>query len=557
MPYQVQQLLEGKGYPTCVTRDDAVSKSLSLMIEHDFSQLPVVKSVDDFDIPDGLITYEGILRGIRNFKARIEDLKVRDVMDVAPISRLEDDLFDILERLKNTNAVLVVDGPESWLAGIVTSYDTAEYFRSRTEDLMRVEDIELMVKDFIRAAYTEAGSGELDETKLNAAVARVVAHTGKPGAEPEKPKAFDDLSLGDYVALLMIKETWSFFEPIFELQRDAVRELMNGVREIRNALAHFRGDISAEQRDHLRFAAEWLNRCQEEYQARLEKEKLEKLLESVQLGGPQPALEMIREPSGVYGTASQPGAVDFSVTEVSTGGGIYAPLADWLQSQPGRVDQVPLTFTQIEEIIKTELPASARNHRAWWANDSVGHSHSQLWLAAGWRTTYVNLSECRVTFTRIREREKAYIAFYSKLLDDLRKNSSVPVKDVSPDGASWIVICSVPREGALAGYFSYSFSRDKRFRVELYLDLGDQAQTKAAFDHLLAQKGQIEAEAGAIDWERLPDRRASRLAIYHEGHIGDEKGHAELRKWAVVTMAEFYNALLEPAESAILQVRNG
>jgi CBS domain-containing protein len=557
MPYQVQQLLEGKGFPICVVRDDTVSKALSLMIEHDFSQLPVIKSVDDFDIPDGLITYEGILRGIRNFQAKIEVLKVRDVMDAAPIYRVEDDLFDILERLKNTNAVLVVDGPESWLVGIVTSYDTAEYFRSRTEDLMRVEDIELMLKDLIRAAYSDRDNGELDDARLSAAVAKVTTHTDKQGSESDKPKAFDDLSLGEYIALLMMKETWSFFEHIFEVPRDSVRELLNGVREIRNALAHFRGDISAEQRDRLRFAAEWLGRRQEEYQARLEKDKLEKLLESVQLGGPEPASAMVREAPGAYTTAGQLGGVDFSVTEVSTGGGIYAPLADWLQSQPGRVDQVPLTFTQIEEIIKTELPASARSHRAWWANDSVGHSHSQLWIDAGWRTTYVSLSEGRVTYARIREREKAYIAFYSKLLDELRRNSSIPVKDVSPDGASWIVICTVPRDGALAGSFSFSFSRDRRLRVELYLDLGDQAQTKAVFDNLLAQKGKIEAGAGAIEWERLENRRASRLAIYHEGHIVDEKKHAELRKWAVATMGKFYVALLELTESAVLQVRNG
>src|SRR6266849_2861991 len=99
MPYQVQQIIEGKGAPVCVTSEESVAKALTLMIEHDFSQLPVIRKEDNFDIPLGMITYEGILRGIRNFGAGIADLMVGDVMDSAPIYTVEDDLFDILDRL--------------------------------------------------------------------------------------------------------------------------------------------------------------------------------------------------------------------------------------------------------------------------------------------------------------------------------------------------------------------------------------------------------------------------------------------------------------------------
>ena len=82
-------------------------------------------------------------------------------------------------------------------------------------------------------------------------------------------------------------------------------------------------------------------------------------------------------------------------------------------------------------------------------------------------------------------------------------------------------------------------------------------QTKEAFDKLSSQKDQFESVLGPIEWERLNNRRASRLALYHEGHIGDEKGHPELRKWAVETMIKFYTTLLEPAEQAILEAKNG
>lgn len=176
MPYQVQHIIEGRGTPVSVSKDDLVSKALSLMIEYDFSQLPVVIKDESSEIPVGMVTYEGILRGVRNFKARIEDLKVKDVMVSAPVYSREDDLFDILDRLKDTNAVLVREGSD--LIGIITSYDTTEYFRNRTEDLMRVEDIELMIKEFIKLAYAN-DSGEVDEIKLNVAIAKITSYKKK------------------------------------------------------------------------------------------------------------------------------------------------------------------------------------------------------------------------------------------------------------------------------------------------------------------------------------------------------------------------------------------
>lgn len=552
MPYQVQQIIEGKGTPVCISKDEPVSKALALMIEHDYSQLPVTQLIEGINYPEGMITYEGILRGVRNFKARIEDLRVRDVMVDAPTYSVEDDLFDILDRMKDTNAVLVVEPLAPDLTGIVTSYDTAEYFRKRTEDLMRVEDIELMIKDFIRTAHSDL-LGETDDTKIKSLVEQATAYK-KANGQNAKEFTFDDLTMADYISLLLHKETWAVLEPVFGVQRNFVAELLNGIREIRNALTHFRGDISAEQRDRLRFGAEWLSRRQEEYQSFREQQKREKyklvVIEDSQTELPSETAQVVTTNIG-----ESLASTDFSVVNSTSGGGRYAALADWLQSRPGKVDQVILTFNQIEEIVGADLPTSARSHRAWWANDSVGHTQSQLWLEAGWRTTYINLSEGRITFSRIREREKAYIAFFSKLLDELRK-LSFPLREVSPDGASWIVIQSIRQNSLTPGLFAFSFSRDKRLRAELYLDLGDRDQTKKAFDKLFAQKELFGSKLGAIEWERLNNRRASRLALYHEGYITDEKDHTELRKWAAETMVKFYKTLLEPAEKAICEAKD-
>ncbi len=401
MPYQVQQIIAGKGPPVCVSKDDLLSRALALMIEHDFGQLPVIRKVRDpveRDIPEGMITYEGIVRSMRNFGAKLDDLSVRDVMVVAPLYSLEDDLFDILDRLKASNAVLVIAefGAGPSLVGIVTTYDATEYFRNRTEDLMRVEDIEIMVKDFIRAAYVDE-RGELDADRLNAAIIRIAPHKNKKGGW-QKERSFDDLTLSEYSTLLALKETWPFFAPIFGVKRSAIIELLNGVREIRNALAHFRGSFSTEQRDKLKFAAQWLSRCQEAHLAHKPLEETARLIELFEQHVLAPASKTVREEFQLYDLNA---AAEYAVDESAKRGGRYAALADWLQSRPGRVDQVQLSLAQIEKIIQTELPASARIQRAWWAN-GTGYGHAQLWREAGWRANSIDLVEGRLTFSRIR-----------------------------------------------------------------------------------------------------------------------------------------------------------
>ncbi|MDE0428220.1 MAG: hypothetical protein OXH98_00460 [Caldilineaceae bacterium] len=51
------------------------------------------------------------------------------------------------------------------------------------------------------------------------------------------------------------------------------------------------------------------------------------------------------------------------------------------------------TFSEIESIIGFGLPASARLHRPWWANQGGGNGHSQAlaWGAAGWETAEVDM----------------------------------------------------------------------------------------------------------------------------------------------------------------------
>jgi hypothetical protein len=384
MPYSVEHLIENQGTIVFAHKGDSLTHALEQMVDHDFSQLPVV---DEGGHLLGMITYESIMRATRSFNTKVDKLSVRDVLVNAPTHYLDDDLFDLLDELKDTNAVVIID-PDKVPVGIVTSYDASEFLRDRTEDLMHVEDVEFTLKELIKKSYTKS-NGELDTEKLQAASARLYEQRADQPAR--KPKPFDDLTLGDYINLLMSKDVWNFCISILDFDKASLSELLEKVRQVRNDLAHFRKEISARNRDELKYCANWLKSRYQEY----EKKQKGILVD-----------ELFKQPSKietVIAVREQPS--EYKYKKISThpkegrsNQSRYAALANWLAQQ--HEDEVVLTFDQIEEIIRSPLPDSALQLRAWWANDRVGHYHSILWLEAGWKVTYVNFDEKFVFFAR-------------------------------------------------------------------------------------------------------------------------------------------------------------
>lgn len=77
----------------------------------------------------------------------------------------------------------------------------------------------------------------------------------------------------------------------------------------------------------------------------------------------------------------------------------YDPLKKYLAERTDPV--IHLSFGEIERIIGGPLPASARRHRPWWANERSGsHVHASAWMEAGRRTTNVDFNAAAVDFVR-------------------------------------------------------------------------------------------------------------------------------------------------------------
>ena len=81
--------------------------------------------------------------------------------------------------------------------------------------------------------------------------------------------------------------------------------------------------------------------------------------------------------------------------------GNFDALENYLRGLPISQEDVTLTFTLIEQILNTSLPASATQEHGWWGNQKQGTQvESIAWMDAGWMVDIVNLREKWVRFVR-------------------------------------------------------------------------------------------------------------------------------------------------------------
>lgn len=76
----------------------------------------------------------------------------------------------------------------------------------------------------------------------------------------------------------------------------------------------------------------------------------------------------------------------------------------------------------------------------------------------------------------------------------------------------------------------------KRLGCELFIS---HPQAKSAFDQLIEQKAAIESEVGELEWQRLPQKRACRIAAFRPGDIEDEATRLSLYEWFLERVTSF------------------
>jgi hypothetical protein len=95
------------------------------------------------------------------------------------------------------------------------------------------------------------------------------------------------------------------------------------------------------------------------------------------------------------------------------------------------------------------------------------------------------------------------------------------------------------------GFYDVAFTANGAVRAGVYLDMQERTATKRLFDDLFSERLAVETAVGRIlSWERLDDRRASRIVDYREVRDLDSLSERrELADWAAETVVKLMEAL--------------
>ena len=221
--------------PQCISPDADVSEAITLMLQHDYSQLPVTTTERDVK---GLISWRSL--GSRLALGK-QCKKVRECMERANDIRSDASLFEAIQQIVEHECVLVRDATRK-ITGIVTTADLGMQFAQLGEPFLLLGQIENHVRNLIANKFTK--------TEL--------AAVRDPADSEREIEDVSDLTFGEYVRLLQNPKHWATFA--IQIDRKTFTDELRKVGETRNDVMHFHPDgVGPEDLARLRKFARFLN----------------------------------------------------------------------------------------------------------------------------------------------------------------------------------------------------------------------------------------------------------------------------------------------------------
>ena len=214
---RVRMLPAANREPVAVNRDDPVEKALSLMVMHDYSQLPATQNMRSVD---GMISWRSIL--LARTKGA-EPRRVGQCMERHEEVRAEDSLLTAFQKIVDHEAVLV-RGADQLITGIVTATDLSVMFREQTEPFLLLSEIENQLRRLLDGHFS---TEELEAAK-------------DPADQEREVESVTDLTFGECTHLLEKPEHWERLGVGLD-RKTFVTQLVE-TRRIRNDVMHFDPD---------------------------------------------------------------------------------------------------------------------------------------------------------------------------------------------------------------------------------------------------------------------------------------------------------------------------
>lgn len=238
--YRIGKLAAANNAPVYVVPDAALIEATTLMLQNDYSQLPVMQ--DQRNVK-GVISWKSI--GSR-LALGCSGSAVRDYMeaDNPTVVSADDSLFTAIPAIVEHEYVLVRSS-EKRIVGIVTTSDLSLQFRQLAEPFLLLGEIENHIRRLIDRKFT----------------AEEIRAACDPDDSERQVETVADLTFGEYLRLLEQPDHWTTVG--LELDRRVFLKQLERVREIRNDVMHFDPDpIAAEELSLLRRCAQFLQGLQ-------------------------------------------------------------------------------------------------------------------------------------------------------------------------------------------------------------------------------------------------------------------------------------------------------
>ena len=220
--HRIRMLTAARKKPISVKPNDQLCKATTVMLLHDYSQLPVMQSDRDLR---GIISWESI--GARLSLGQ-ECRDVKDCMLPAQEVPSTTPLFDAIGTIVEFGYVLV-RGSDNKITGIVTASDLSEQFVSMAGPFLFIGQIEGYLRQLIHRKFT------VEELKC-------------ASNDGDRIEGAADLTLGDYCRLLEKPDNWQKLK--LEIDRPVFIKHLHEVREIRNDVMHFNVDLEENDGDN-------------------------------------------------------------------------------------------------------------------------------------------------------------------------------------------------------------------------------------------------------------------------------------------------------------------
>lgn len=201
--------------PITVTRDAELVEATTLMMLHNYSQLPVISNPKTIV---GFISWGTIGSKLSN---GVQSDKISDYYskDIAVID-YEKPLLEAIKIIIDKEFA-VIQKSDKTISGIVTIADISEQFVTISEPFLLLEQIENHIRKVLDGKFL------LDE----------LIDFCKIGDQERKLEHIDDLTFGDYIRIIEKSEHWEKLN--LSLDRSHFIKQLEKIRNIRNDIMHF------------------------------------------------------------------------------------------------------------------------------------------------------------------------------------------------------------------------------------------------------------------------------------------------------------------------------